>query len=183
MTQLTTTLTRIRSHHPSNTEWKELLAGLEKTQADNEPLPFATIVRIKGLDFAIWCARAEPQHSKVLRLFAVWCVRRVQHRLTDPRSINALDVAERHANGTATDEELRAARAAAWDAAWTAAREPMRAAECDAAEAARDVARPEAWDAAAKAARATARAVAWKDDWHSAWHAQTEEFIRMVGGE
>ena len=36
--------------------------------------------------------------------------------MTDQRSIAALDVAERRANGDATDEEL----AAAWDAAWAA---------------------------------------------------------------
>ena len=51
------------------------------------------------------------------RLFAVRCARRVQHLMTDPRSIAALDVAERHARGEATDEEMKAASAAAWDAA------------------------------------------------------------------
>jgi hypothetical protein len=181
-TQLTTKLTRIRAHTPSNTEWKRLLAGLGKTQADDEPLPFATILRINGLDFALWCVRAEPQHERVWRLFLVWCARQVQHRLTDPRSLAALDVAEKYALGMATNDELRAAEAAAEAAAAEAAREPMRAAEWDAALAARDVARPEAWDAAAKAARATARAVAWAGEWHAAWHAQAAEFLRLVGG-
>jgi len=51
-----------------------------------------------------------------LRLFAVWSARQVQHLMTDPRSVAALDVAERHANGEANNEELAAARAAAWDA-------------------------------------------------------------------
>ena len=37
--------------------------------------------------------------------------------MSDPRSVAALDIAERHATGLATDEELAAARAAAWDAA------------------------------------------------------------------
>ena len=46
------------------------------------------------------------------RLFAVRYARRVQHLMTDPRSIAALDVAERHAKGKATDEELAAAAAA-----------------------------------------------------------------------
>ena len=62
-----------------------------------------------------------------LRLFAVRCARRVQHLMTDPRSIAALDVAERHAKREATDEELsaawdaaRAAADATWDAAWAA---------------------------------------------------------------
>lgn len=52
-----------------------------------------------------------------LRLFAVRCARRVQHLMSDPRSIAALDVAERHAKGEATYEELEAARATAWSAA------------------------------------------------------------------
>ena len=56
-----------------------------------------------------------------LRLFAVRCARRVQHLMTDPRSIAALDVAERHAKGEATDEELSTARDAAWAAARDAA--------------------------------------------------------------
>jgi len=67
--------------------------------------------------------------DRELRLFAVWCARQVQHLMTDPRSIAALDVAERHANGEATDEEL----AAAWAAARDAARDAARAAARDAA--------------------------------------------------
>ncbi len=61
-----------------------------------------------------------------LRLFAVRCARRVQHLMADPRSIAALNVAERHAKGEATDDELVTAWAAAVaavaaDAAWDAA--------------------------------------------------------------
>ena len=85
-----------------------------------------------------------------LRLFAVRCARRVQHLMTDPRSIAALDVAERHTRGEATNAELAAATGAAWTAAWTAARAATRAAT-RAAEAA-DAA-DAAWDAAWAAAR------------------------------
>ena len=59
--------------------------------------------------------------DKTLRLFAVACARRVQHLMTDKRSLDALDVAERYANGNATKDELNAARDAARDAAWYAA--------------------------------------------------------------
>jgi hypothetical protein len=66
----------------------------------------------------IWIAtRPGVLDERTLRLFAVWCARRVQHLMTDPRSISALDVAESHANGQATNEELAAAGDAAWDAA------------------------------------------------------------------
>jgi hypothetical protein len=167
MTQLTTTLKRIRAHRPCEDGWKTLLAGLGKTQADDEPLPFATILRINGLDDALWCARAEPQHSREWRLFLVWCARQGQHLLTDQRSIAALDVAERHANGMATDDELRAAWAAAGDAAgavWTAERAAALAAKRAAAE---DAAGDAAWAAAGDGERA----------------AQAAEFLRLVGGE
>jgi hypothetical protein len=52
----------------------------------------------------------------------VVAMRRLQHLMPDPRSIAALDVVERHANGMATDDDLRAAVDAAGDAAWAAAR-------------------------------------------------------------
>jgi hypothetical protein len=89
-----------------------------------------------------------------LRLYTVLCVSRVRHLMTDPRSIAALDVAERHARGEATDEELAAARTAAWDAVWDA-----EAAEAAAAAAAGAAAGAAAWataDAAAAAAAALA---------------------------
>ena len=136
---ITTTLNRIRAHHPCEAGWAKLLAGLGKTKADDEPLPFARIVEINGLDDALWCCRAEPKHSREWRLFAVWCGRQVQHLMKDARSIAALDVAERHANGEAPDADLdaawAAARAAAWDAAGDAARDAAWAAAGDAQKA------------------------------------------------
>ena len=90
-------------------------------------------------EWLIWIATREGVLTdKELRLFAVWCARQVQHLMDDQRSINALDVAELHINGFATNEELTAARAAA-DAAWVAA--------------------AAAWDA--DWAAAAARAAAW----------------------
>ena len=112
-----TTLNRIREHSPCANGWKKLLAHLGKTTADDEPLAYAEILKSNGIDDALWCLRAEPQHSREWRLFAVRCARRVQHLMTDPRSIAALDVAERHAGRLATDDEL----AAAWDSARAAA--------------------------------------------------------------
>ena len=131
---ITTTLNRIREHSPCRDGWSKLLAHLGKTKADDEPLPFAVILQSNGLDDALWCCRAEPQHSKEWRLFAVRCARRVQRLMTDPRSIAALDVAERHANGAATDVELIAAWDAAWDAAGAAVGAAAGAAAWDAAQ-------------------------------------------------
>jgi hypothetical protein len=123
----TTTLNAIRAHSPCADGWKKLLSHLGKTQADDEPLSLLTILDSNGLDDALWCLRTMPEHSRHWRLYAVWCARQLQHLMTDARSVAALDVAERHANGEATDEQLAAARAAASDAS-AAARAADRAA-------------------------------------------------------
>lgn len=115
----TTTLNAIRAHGPCANGWQTLLAHLGKTKPDDEPLHLLTILDSNGVDDALWCLRAMPEHDRHWRLYAVWCARQVQHLMTDPRSIAALDVAERHARGDATDAELDAAMDAAW-AAWAA---------------------------------------------------------------
>ena len=99
-----TTLNKIRSHEPCADGWAKLLRHLGKTQADDEPLALAVILESNGLDDALWCLRAVDGHEREKRLYAVWCARRVQHLLTDPRSVAALDVAARYANGQATYE-------------------------------------------------------------------------------
>jgi hypothetical protein len=147
---ITTTLNEIRAHSPCANGWRKLLVGIGKTAADDEPLPLVTVLDINGLGDTLWCLRALPDLSPLWRLYAVWCARRVQHLMTDPRSLAALDVAERHARGLATDDELAAAAAAAMAAA--------RAAAWGAA-AAWDAAGDAAWGAAA--ARAAAMAAAW----------------------
>ena len=151
---LTTTLNRIREHEPCTDGWEKLLKHLGKTQADDEDLPYSVIVESNGLEDALWCCRAEPQYNRQWRLFAVWCARQVQHLMTDQRSLDALDVAERHAIGQATDEELDAAWVAAWDAARVTARVAVRDAAWVAARVAvGDAAWAAAWDAARDAAR------------------------------
>jgi hypothetical protein len=149
---ITTTLNKIRENKPCQGGWEKLLRHLNKTKPDDAPLPLITILESNGLDNALWCLRAVEGHEREMRLYAVACARRVQHLMTDPRSINAVDVAERYANGDATDKELEAARAAARAAANAA----TRAATWAAADSAWDA----AW-AAADATRAATRAAAW----------------------
>ena len=152
-----TTLNKIRAQGPCYDGWRKLLTYLKKTEADDDPLPITSILDSNGIEDALWCLRAVEGHDREMRLYAVWCARQVQHLMTDPRSLAALDVAERHANGEATDAELSAARVAALDAACAAAWAPARTA---------------AWDAASAAACAAARDAAWAPAWAAAWDAQ-----------
>jgi hypothetical protein len=123
---------------------------LGKTAADDEPLWIDTILDYNGLDDALWCLRAVEGCDREIRLFAVWCARRVQHLMTDARSVEALDVAERYARGEASKLELSAAAAAAEDAAaeamWAAA---------------------ERWAARWASARAAATSARWAASWAS----------------
>jgi hypothetical protein len=104
----------------------------------------------------------------------------------DPRSVDAVDCAERLARGEATTEEWAAARDAARDAARAAARAAAWAAASDAAwaagsdaawAAASDAARAAARDAARDAARAAARAAAWAAASDAAWAAASDAQI------
>ena len=95
--------------------------------------------------------------DREIRLYAVWCARQVQHLMTDQRSIDALDVAERYANGLANENELAAASdAAEWDAAWAVGAASDAAGSAAGSAAASDAAR--AADAASDAASDAARA-------------------------
>jgi len=179
-----TTLNKIRSHRPCESGWAKLLRHLGKTQADDESLALATVLESNGIDDALWCLRACDGIDRAARLYAVWCARQVQHLMADQRSLAALDVAERHANGEATNAELDAASAAASDAAWVAASAAASAAASDAARAAawaaaRGAARDAAWAAASAAASDAARGAAWDAAWGAARDAQEAEFRRV----
>lgn len=145
-----TTLNEIKKHKPCTNGWEKLLNYLGKTKADDEEISILTILDSNGLDDALWCLRAVEGKDREVRLFAVWCARRVQHLMTDKRSLDALDVAERYANGQATEDELKDA----WNAARAAARVAARAAAWAAAEATWEAAWAAAWSATWAAAEA-----------------------------
>ena len=121
-----TTLNAIREHSPCADGWEKLLRHLGKTQADDDPLPILTVLESNGLDDALWALRAVQGHDREIRLFAVWCARQIQHLMIDRRSVDALDVSERFANGLASETDMLAARDAAGAAAWAAARAAAR---------------------------------------------------------
>jgi hypothetical protein len=171
-----------------------LLAHLGKTRPDDEPLPLVTILDSNGMEDAMWALRVVKGEDARIRRFAVWCARQVQHLMTDSRSVDALTVAERYADGMATDAELQAANLEAWKvpdiSAWTAAgstagaaaRAAVAAAQRDAAWAAAGKA---SWEAAV-AARRDARSggdAAEEAAWTAARAAQAVEFRRAFGGD
>jgi hypothetical protein len=168
-----TTLHQIRQHDPCIDGWEKLLRSLGKVKADDEPLHIRTILDSNGLDDALWCLRAVARDTRVMRLYAVWCARQVQPLMTDQRSIDALLVAERHANGDATDAELAAAR----DAAWGAAEDAAWAAAWGAAE---DAAEDAAWAAVRAAVRAAAENAAEDAAWAAVRAAQEKELRRVL---
>jgi hypothetical protein len=171
---ITITLNEICKYEPCEDGWVKLLKHLGKTQADDERFPYETIIDSNGLNDALWGLRCLPaEHHGWIRKYAVWCARQVQHLMTDKRSLDALDVAERYANGNATVEEWDAANVAAsvaakgvanvsaWDAAWAIANVAASVAARGTAETAASVAaRAAARAAASVAARAAARAAA-----------------------
>jgi hypothetical protein len=116
-----TTLNKIRLHSPCTSGWTKLLKHLNKTCADDVELDLITILESNGLDDALWCLRAVDGFDREKRLMTIAFAREVQHLMKDPRSLAALDVAERFANGVATKAELEAAHAAARAAARAAA--------------------------------------------------------------
>lgn len=128
-----TTLSKIKRNDPCREGWLRLLNGLNKTQADEEPLPLVRILDINGLDDAIWALRTlGPEHINTIYGYAVDCAERVE--LLGAPEVAALNRASRSCiGGTITQAELNAAmdvtRSAAlgiaaktvWDAAWNAA--------------------------------------------------------------
>ena len=121
-------------------------------------------------DWLLWLLdHAGVLDDKRARLYACWCVRTtpladgrvVWDLLTDERSRMAVEVAERHAVGEATDGELATARSAAWNAAgasaWASAWASTNAAAWSAAW---DAAGASVWASANASANAAARAVA-----------------------
>jgi len=125
--------------------------------------------------------KVKTWNDRTARLFAVWCAREALALMDDPdpRSLAACDVAERYANGEATDKELDAARDAA-----RAARPARAAAGVAARVAARVAAGYAAWDAAWAAAGAAAgyaaRDAAWYAARDAARDAQNKKLLEML---
>ena len=134
------TIANIRSWNPCYDPTRYLPADWQGTALD-----ILAVEDCPARDRLWVVLREESIDAQALRLFAVWCARQALALIDnpDPRSVAAVDMAERFANGEATSEELAAA--------WYAARAAASDAASDAAGAAAWAA---AWDAASDAAGA-----------------------------
>jgi hypothetical protein len=115
-----TTLTKIKQYTPCTEGWAKLLLFLNKTEADDEELLIKTILESNGVKDAIWALRAVEGCDREIRLMACDFAESVVHLANDDRSVNAIAVSRKYANGEVTLEELSAAKVAAWAAAWDA---------------------------------------------------------------
>ena len=189
-TKKPTTLELLEKHGacPEATEWAKPFKS-----------PSNAWKKCKNPQWMLWAlSKLGKLDEKRARLFAVKCIREtplndgrvVLDLLTDQRSRDAVDVAERFANGAATESELSAARSAArsaagsaagsaaWSAAWSAARSAAGSAAWSAAGSA---AWSAAWSAAGSAAWSAAGLAAWSAAGSAAGSAQCN-FIRLIFG-
>ena len=179
--KLATTLNNIKSHNPCKWGWEKLLRYLDKTQSDDDPLDFKTILESNGLNDALWCFRSLKGHDREIRLYAVWCARQVEYLDKSGVAKATNDISERFANRLATNRELKsasdAARDATGDVTWAAcaATWATYAATWAACAAARATCAA-TWAACAAAWAACAAARAAGDD---ARDAQEQQFIKM----
>jgi hypothetical protein len=193
----TTTLNEIRSHRPCEELWEKLLEGLGKTKADDEPLPYSTILKVCGLDDTLWAiVCCHPRGLRICAEFALWCAEGVRDRMTDPSLIAILDIARRYLDGNARRAEFRRTQTEVRVANCAADRAAAFAADC--VETARGTdyvaycAAPyaDAVDAAAYADRAAADAAHAADcagyaadcaaDWDAARTAQSSKLLGML---
>jgi len=118
---LTATLALINLHLPSRKRCEHLLQGLGGMYIDRMPLPIERVLAINGFDDALCALPAVKGHDGAIRLFACYCARYCLETIEreypcEKRPRQAVETAERHARGQATDAELDAARDSVCDA-------------------------------------------------------------------
>lgn len=101
-----TTLNKILSLSPPKTVWENLLKSLNKKHPDDEAISLVQLLQISGLQFALGCCQLFPEHDKHWRLYAVWCARQIVWSGQYKEGPLAIAVAERFANGQATQAEF-----------------------------------------------------------------------------
>jgi len=177
----TTTLNKIRAHHPCQEGWTKLLTHIGKTKADDEVITLKTVLESNAIDDALWTLRASDAPEATMRAYACWCALSVAHLWDMPAVVREYletqDESKRDSARAAAWDAARAAvgsaawdaaRAAAWDAAWAAVGSAVRAAVGSAVGSA---VRAAVGSAVGSAARAAA--------WDAARAAQKQQFIAV----
>lgn len=191
MIELTTTLCKIVPYDAYLDDQGALYKYLGKTQSDDEPLPLRVVLDAVGLYNALYYLRGVDGYRNAMRLYGCHCAWQVlpdyEHEYPDDlRPRKTIETAERYAHGQATDEELLAAEAAAYDAAKSAVESAAAASVIqNAARMAAIAAAVAAYGQAASAARAAALyanpydASRNRRDYDKRLGQQTEEFLRL----
>jgi len=149
--KITFTLAEIRKHKPCPIRWRKLYTSLGgiKSYGKHTPITAKQLIDSIGIPDALGCLRTlDRKYDNLWRHLACDYAEHVKYTITDELSLNALAVARNHADGKASDEELRAAYSTtrnnavyvAMDAVVYAAYNAVRYAADDAASAVDDAA-------------------------------------------
>lgn len=101
-----TTLNKLRNHSPCGTGWHKLLSHLKKTQADDEPLSYLTILDSNGTKDVLWCLSVE-EREREFNLYTAWCMSEMRELTDRSDLVTAIEAAQRFVNGSITVDELR----------------------------------------------------------------------------
>ncbi len=81
------------------------MSGLRKTKPDNRRLPLSTILRINGLDHAMWATRTIDGHTGLIRLMACDCMETAFNRGDELELIKPfISAARARASGTEPED-------------------------------------------------------------------------------
>ena len=108
-----TTIAKMSARQPCRTGFQKFLRESGRADMDDDLVSIEEVLRVAGLDAALWTLRVvdgPPAALKAIKMLGIEYARSSEHLLIDPRIKGTLDVAERHVNGEATDEELKRAQ-------------------------------------------------------------------------
>ena len=118
------TLRQIKANQPCERSWNMLQAMLSTSHFSGVTMDTKLPLRLgltlwpqenikSNVDDVLWCFNAVDTNIRERKLFVVWLAQQAKHLMTDVRSRDALEVAERFANGEASAKERAAAVEAA----------------------------------------------------------------------
>ena len=110
MFPLTTTLSQLQKAIPGRDDAYSYSRAFDDKTPGDKAITYEKLLDALGLDGALYCCSAEPQYSALWRQYAVWCARQVQHLMEDASVPHLLDIAQDHANGKVSDDDLDYAR-------------------------------------------------------------------------